>query len=130
MRQGREGSNFPRVNPVVYQILHVGGAVLLFALTFSAFAAPRPERKKTLLAATGILSLIVLISAFGLIAKLHGNHFTGWMIAKIIIWLAVAAASGIAFRRPEKIPLLSWLTAILGLLAVHLVYTRPLIFGF
>jgi hypothetical protein len=118
------------MNPQIYQLLHVGGVILLFALTFSAFAAPKPERKRKLLAATGILSIVVLVAGFGLIAKLYGNQFTGWMIAKMIIWLAVAAFSGIVFRRPGKAGLFSWLTAILGLLAVFLVYTKPAIFGF
>ncbi|MGH8020801.1 MAG: hypothetical protein ACREIA_21445 [Opitutaceae bacterium] len=118
------------MNPQIYQILHVGGVILLFALTFSAFASPRPERRKRLLAATGILALVVLVAAFGLIAKLYNNQYTGWMIGKMIIWLAIAAFTGIAFRRPGKATLLSWLTAILGLLAVYLVYFKPVIFGF
>ncbi|BET67455.1 hypothetical protein ASA1KI_23730 [Opitutales bacterium ASA1] len=118
------------MSPLFYQILHVGGVILLFGLTFSAFADPRPERKKKLLMVTGILSLVVLVAAFGLISKLHGNNFTGWMIAKIVIWLAVAAFSGIVFRRPGKAKLFAWLTAVLGVLAVYLVYARPVIFGF
>ena len=118
------------MNPQIYQLLHVGGVILLFALTFSAFAAPRPERKRLLLATTGILSIVVLVAGFGLISKIYANEFTGWMIAKMIIWLAVAAFSGMVFKRPVKAGLFSWLTAILGLLAVYLVYMKPVIFGF
>ncbi len=120
------------MNAQTYHLLHVGGVILLFALTFSAFASPRPERKRKLLAGTGILALIVLIAGFGLIAKVYGNHFTGWMIVKMVIWLAIAAFTGVVFRRPGKAKFFSWLTAILGLLAVYLVYFKPfnqVIFG-
>ncbi len=118
------------MSALTYQILHVGGVLLMFGLTFSCFAAPRPERKRLMLSITGLLAVVVLVGGFGLVARLHGNQFTGWMVAKIVVWLAVAAMGGIAFRRPHFAGLFAWITAILGLIAVVLVYTRPSIFGF
>jgi hypothetical protein len=113
------------MSPLFYQVLHVVSVLLLFGLTFAAFANPVPSRKRTLLIGQGIAAVVALVSAFGLIAKVHGNTFHGWMFVKIGVWLAVAAMGGMVFRRPHKAGLFAWLTAALGAVAVYMVYARP-----
>jgi uncharacterized membrane protein SirB2 len=113
------------MSPLTYQILHVVSVLLLFGLTFSAFANPQPSRKRMLLIGQGIAALVALISAFGLIAKIHANQFQGWMFVKLGVWLVVAALGGIVFRRPQKAGLFAWITAVLGAVAVYMVYARP-----
>jgi hypothetical protein len=115
---------------LIYQWLHVGGVILFLAVAFSAFAAPTQGRKKKLLILSGILALVVIVAAFGLIARVHGNNFTGWMVAKIVIWLVIAALSAMVFRRPSLAGVFSLATAALALVAVYLVYSRPVLLGF
>lgn len=113
------------MNPQIYQLLHVTSVILLFALTFSAFADPRPERKRRLVIATGILAVIVFVAGWGLIEKIYQRQIAGWMIVKMVVWLAVAALGGIVFRRPQLAGIFAWITAVLAAIAVLMVYVRP-----
>ena len=110
------------MSPLVYQILHVSSAVLLVAFTFQACAAPKADRRKFLMSVTGVLALVVLVAGFGLAAK-RGYGFPAWMIVKLVCWLGIAGLSGMAFRKPEKGPLLTWVGALLAVVAVVTVYT-------
>jgi len=109
------------MSPLVYQILHVSSAVLLVAFTFQACAAPKPERRKFLMSVTGIMALIVLVAGFGLAAK-RGYGFPSWMIIKLVCWLGIAGLSGMAFRKPENGQKLTWIGALLAVVAVVTVY--------
>jgi uncharacterized membrane protein SirB2 len=77
------------MNPAFYHILHVLALLVLTAQTFMAFANPAPENRKRTLMIGGIASLLMLVSGFGLIAKLYGNSFSGWMIVKLVCWLGL-----------------------------------------
>ena len=109
----------------IYQLLHVFSVLFLTGLTFFAFASPRPEQKRLMLIMTGILSLVVLVSGFGMISAIYQNHFMGWMIVKIVCWLGLSAFAGIVYRRPQKAPLFLGLTTVLLLIAVYMVYFKP-----
>lgn len=112
------------MNPSIYYVLHVGSIILLTAYTFSAFANPNPERKKGIMMATGILSLIALVAGFGLLSVNH-HGFPGWVIVKFVCWLALSSFSGLCFRLRDKIPLFQILTILAILLALIMVYFRP-----
>ncbi len=117
------------MSPLVYQIAHVLSAILLVAFVISACADPKPERKKMTMIVTGILSLLVIVAGFGLISKLYGNEFKGWMYAKGVVWLILAALSGLAFRRSTFAGLFMIVAIGLAAAAVYLVYAKPAIFG-
>lgn len=112
------------MSPLVYQVLHVSSVLLLVGMTFAAFAAPRPERRGATMKQTGILSLIVIVSGFGLAAK-FGYGFPVWMMIKAACWLGIAALSGVAFRKPESAGKLSMIAGLLVVIAVLAVYVRP-----
>jgi hypothetical protein len=109
----------------IYQLLHVFSALFLTGLTFFAFASPRPEQKRLMMIMTGILSLVILISAFGMISIVYANHYTGWMFVKIGCWLALSALGGIVYRHPDKAPAFLGLATLLVLVAVYMVYFKP-----
>ena len=109
----------------IYQILHVAAGFLLTALTFAACAAPDPEKRKRSLMLTGILSLIMLVGGFGLVARLYGNAWESWMFVKIACWLGLSAIAGIAYRKPDKGRGLMLITTAFVLLAVGTVYLHP-----
>ncbi|MHC4378673.1 MAG: hypothetical protein ACYS26_18895 [Planctomycetota bacterium] len=108
-----------------YYILHVTSVLLLSGVTFSALADPEPERKKRHAMLSGILSLLVLTGGFGLMARL-GYGIAGWILIKLVLWLALSAMAALAFRMKEKRGLLIPLTAVLFAGAVVTVYLKPM----
>jgi uncharacterized membrane protein SirB2 len=114
------------MDPAYYKILHVFSLLVLTAWTFAALANPTPESRKQTLIVTGIASLLMLFSGFGLLAKLHGGHLAGWMIVKIACWLAFSALAGIAFRRPALRRTLAVIGFSALLLALVMVFARPI----
>ena len=109
-----------------YHVMHLVSLFCLFGATFAAFAAPEPERRKFSLAASGIASLLVLVSGFGLLAKLQVG-FPIWIVVKLICWFVVSGLAGIAFRKRELVRPLTLLTVALSLIAVVMVYCRPFV---
>jgi uncharacterized membrane protein len=112
------------MSPLVYQILHVTSVVLLAGFTFQACAAPVPEQRRFYMSITGVFSLVALVAGFGLAAKL-GYGFPGWMILKLVCWLGLSGLAGMAFRQPGRGRALSWVAALLVLVAVVSVYAKP-----
>lgn len=110
------------MNPLYYSLLHVFALFVLAAHTFMAFANPAPENKKRTMMITGMASLLVLISGFGLLAKLHGNQIQGWVIVKIFCWLGLSALAGIVYRRPQARGTLAVIALGLILVALVMVY--------
>jgi uncharacterized membrane protein SirB2 len=113
------------MNPAFYHILHVLALLVLTAQTFMAFANPAPENRKRTLMITGIAALLMLVSGFGLISKLYANHFTGWMIVKMVCWLGLSGLAGIAYRKPEARAALSLTAMVLIVVALFMVYLKP-----
>jgi CDP-diglyceride synthetase len=112
------------MSPTVYSILHVVSLLVLTGYTFYAFAAPAETRKKVLMV-TGIASLLMLVSGFGLISKVYGNQFMGWMIVKMVCWLGLSALAGIGYRRREKAKIFAAVAIALVFIAVFMVYSKP-----
>ncbi|MEM6675698.1 MAG: hypothetical protein AAF726_22800 [Planctomycetota bacterium] len=109
------------MDPKVYSVLHVASGFLLLALTFHAFAAPKPETRKKILASTGVLSLLMLVGGFGLMAR-KGYDWEAWLIVKIVCWLGLSALAGFAYRMPGKSSLLGWVASTLVVVALVMVY--------
>ena len=111
------------MRPTIYHILHVSSLLVLFGYTFYAFAAPA-ETKKRVMMITGIASLVMLVSGFGLLAKLHLG-FPGWVIVKLVCWLGISALGGMAYRKRDKAGLFMLLALVLAITAVAMVYVKP-----
>jgi len=97
---------------------------VLTAFTFQAFAAPRPEARKTTLLVTGLASLVMLVAGFGLLAKLSLG-FPGWVVLKLVAWLGLSALAGLAYRKPESGKTLAGLALLLLVVAVYAAYFKP-----
>jgi len=122
----RRGVKFLTMDPVYYKILHVFSLLVLTAWTFAAFANPAPEARKQTLIVTGIAGLLMFISGFGMVQKLYAGHFAGWMIVKMVCWLVFVALAALAFRRPHLRGKLSLLGFTALLIALVMVYTKPI----
>jgi hypothetical protein len=107
-----------------YQILHLFSIILLAGVTFAALAAPKPENRRFSLMWSGILSVVAFVTGFGLLG-LGGFGFRGWVIVKIACWLALAALTGLAYRRPDQKMVLTAITVMAILLAVSMVIVKP-----
>ena len=108
----------------VFHIIHIFSVLLLVGLTFGAFAAPDPDRRKKTLMFTGILSMVVLITGLGLMGILHVDKH-GWIGIKILSWLVLSALAGLSFRFKDKIDLLQKVAIIVIAIAVIVVSTKP-----
>ncbi len=109
------------MDPKIYSVLHVASGFLLTAMTFRAFAAPTPETRKSTLMSTGILSVLMLVGGFGLMAKLHYG-WEPWLLTKIGCWLGLSGLAGFAYRSPGRTGVLSWIAVVLVVAALAMVY--------
>lgn len=107
----------------LYQVLHVASMVLLTAFIFQAFANPDPKNRKRTGMITGILALLMLIGGFGLVAT-QKVGFPWWVIIKLVCWFGLVGISGLAYRKPERIPALTVVAIVLILTAIITVYFR------
>jgi len=112
------------MNLNLYHFLHVAGLLMLVGGTFYAFAAPAETRRRVLVL-TGVASLLMLASGFGLLAQMYAGHFYLWVVVKLVCWLGLSALAGLAYRRRERAGLLMGIAAVLALTAVAMVYFKP-----
>lgn len=102
--------------------------VFLTAFLFQAFANPDPKNKKRTGMITGILALLMLIGGFGLVATMKVG-FPWWVIVKLVCWLGLVSISGMAYRKPQRIPLLTVVAIALIVIAIVTVYFRQVASG-
>ena len=91
----------------LYNVLHIIGIVLVMSALggAAAHAAAGQGRgaTRTLLAVLhGVGTFVLLVSGFGMLARIGGMQeaFPGWVWVKLAIWVTVAGALMIPFRRP------------------------------
>ncbi len=106
-----------------YLVLHVSSVLVLMGYTFYAFAAPAETRKRVLMI-TGVAALLILVSGFGMLHRLHLG-FPGWVIVKFVCWLGLSAMAGLAYRRRAQADLLMLVAFVLAITAVAMAVVRP-----
>ncbi len=116
---------------LTYKILHILGVLLAFlalgGLTLNALSGGRGDegRGRKLAGAThGLALLIILISGFGLLAKL-GLGFPTWAWAKLAIWLIIGAMLAFVRRMPQHATFFWFLIPALGACAAALALFKP-----
>lgn len=110
------------MNPLLYSLLHVFALFVLTAHTFMAFANPAPENRKRTMMITGAASLLVLISAGGLMAKMGYSWGSPWVIVKIVCWFLLTGLAGMVYRKPERRGALAAVALTLILISLVMVY--------
>lgn len=110
-----------------YKILHLLGLFLLFAALGAATLRSRTEtRGRGLVAAShGIALLLLLVSGFGLLAKLGIDGIPGWAWGKLVLWLLMGAWIAVARRLESAQALLWWALPLLGLVGAYLALYKP-----
>jgi Ni,Fe-hydrogenase I cytochrome b subunit len=111
------------MSPYIYSIIHIFSLLVLTGYAFYAFGAPAEAKKKVMMI-TGIASLLMLVSGFGLISKVYQNQFAAWMVVKLVCWLGLSALAGIGFRKRDKPCVFIAIILVLVLVAIITVYTH------
>jgi hypothetical protein len=106
-----------------YLILHLSSVFVLLGYTFYAFAAPAETRKRVLMI-TGIAALLVIVSGFAMLGRLHLG-VPGWAVVKLVCLVGLASISGIAYRKRAMADLFMIVAFVLAITAVAMVYVRP-----
>lgn len=109
------------MSPIVYQLLHLLSLLVFTGGVFYGFAGA-PETRKKVMMITGIASLLLLVSGFGLLSKLHANQFSTWVIVKLVAWLGISALAGIGYRKREQAGLFMGVIGALLFTALLMVY--------
>lgn len=121
----------------VYRLIHFLGVFLLLtalggaamrAMLSAGVASSEADRKsvRRLVAAThGSAMLLILIGGFGMLARLDVG-FPGWIVAKLLVWMALGAMLGLAGRLAGRARMLWFAIPVLAFIAGWLAYTKPL----
>ena len=112
------------MNIQLFQFLHVTSVLLLSGVTFAAFAAPHPDKRRTFLMMSGVLSLLVFLTGFGTMGMM-GLGFPGWAMVKVVCWLALSGLVGMAFRMTGQIRMLATIAVVAIVIAVAMVTYKP-----
>ena len=109
-----------------YQIAHLFSVIMLAAGTFAALAAAsaRPETRRPALTGSGVAAAIALVSGFGLLG-IGRFGLPGWVVVKLAAWAALAALTGLAYRRPAQRRPLAAFAVLAVLLSVVMVVSKP-----
>lgn len=115
-----------------YKILHILGLILLFtSLAAIIYGQTQDQQlskstKKYAFIGHGVGILLMLISGFGLAAKLqYFGQLPNWIYAKLVIWLVLGAAIAIGKRKFQWGSKLMLLLVGLGVFAASLAVTKP-----
>ena len=109
--------------PHIYHILHLVGAIFLFVGFGGLLSANGNTR--TAMKFHGIGLLILLVAGFGMIAKLKLSYTALWVLAKMVIWLALGALPVLAKRRALQPGVVVLIAIALGGAAAYLGYLKP-----
>ena len=114
------------MSPTLYSFLHVASAFLLVGYTFFIFASPKlSENRRKAMMISGILSLVMLVGGFGLVARMYENTWHSFILIKLVCWIGLSAMAGLAFRKPQSVRTLAYMSRLLVLIAVWAVYFKP-----
>ncbi|MDX1630326.1 MAG: hypothetical protein R3234_00540 [Thermoanaerobaculia bacterium] len=116
-----------------YKILHLVGIFFLFAALGGLTLRTRsgtgsPEARKLTGITHGIALLVVLVSGFGLLARLqvsHGWLFPPWVWGKLLVWLVLGGAMALVKRKAGWRAVFWFAWPVLGALAAWLALYKP-----
>lgn len=110
-----------------YKFIHLSGIILLFLSIgsilqngiLSKSKAENPSAKKSAML-HGTALLIILVSGFGMLAKLQIHWpLPGWVWAKVLIWFALGGLIAMGYKTPS-LAKKAWILALaLGITAAY-----------
>lgn len=110
-----------------YKLLHLVGVILAFLSLGALIAAARSghvESRRLALRTHGLALLLILVSGFGILAKLSLG-FPAWVLVKIVIWALLGGVIVLIRRQPQSSTLWWVLLPVLGAAAAYLGLFKP-----
>lgn len=109
----------------VYSLMHVVGALLVFAAIGSAIATRGTEStRKHQGIAHGVGMLLLVVAGFGMLAKLEYG-FPLWVIVKMVLWVVMAIMPTLVRKSGASAGLLWSVLAALALVISGLALYKP-----
>ncbi len=114
------------MDPLFYKILHLAGIMTLFTgLAVLLIQGKDGPLRKQALMFHGVGLFLMLLSGFGLMAKLHLSYTAGWFFLKLGIWLFFGAVVALAKNGVLK-GLTGWVVCIVvGVVAAWTGLVKP-----
>ncbi len=116
----------------VYKIIHLLGVFLVLTAIggVSVYAANGGDKdsnslRRSLAISHGLGLVLVLIAGFGMLARIGGSPASGWVLAKVVIWLLLGAATALPYRARSLGGVLITLVPLLAVLAGYLALNKP-----
>ena len=115
---------------LTYKILHLFGIFLLFTALggLTLRSADGGERSRLAGISHGVALLVILVSGFGLLARLGLSHdwaWPTWVWLKLTVWLLLGASLVLVRRLPRLRNLWWCLFPLLGAAAAYLALFKP-----
>ncbi len=91
------------MNTQIFLLLHLTSVILMAGVTFAALADPHPDKRRQFLMMSGTLSLLAVMSGFGL-AGMMRIGFPGWVMVKVVCWLVLSGLTPVdlgGYYRPD-----------------------------
>jgi hypothetical protein len=73
------------------------GGIMLFAINGGQKVSN--SFRKGVMITHGVGLVLLLVAGFGMLARLQIHSFPGWVVGKVIIWLALGAFVGFAYKQ-------------------------------
>jgi hypothetical protein len=113
----------------LYKIFHILGLAFIFVAlggtTLLAYTGGDPGRGKKLAGmAHGLGLLLMLISGFGMLARLHLG-FPPWVWVKLLIWLTLGAVAVLLRKKPGLAGALWFALPLVAAFAAYLALYKP-----
>ena len=110
----------------IYKLIHFFAIISLFLAigTLLAFSGDK-KRKKRIMILHGLAVLALLVSGFGLIARLNMHSFPSWIWLKLGIWITLGILTPILIGRKINKKWIWLLVFISGLGAIYLGVLQP-----
>jgi hypothetical protein len=98
------------------------GGIMLFAINGGQKASN--SFRKGVMITHGVGLLFLLVAGFGMLARLQIHSFPGWVVGKLIVWLALGAFVGLAYK--QKLARKLWVVVpLLVVVAAALAIVKP-----
>ena len=112
----------------IYKSLHFLGIFLVFAGLGGACVrglTGSDEGRRLVAISHGVGLLAILVSGFGMLARMGVGGAPGWALAKIGIWALLGGLIALAAKRAQWARMVWFRAPLLGLGAVWLVLNKP-----
>jgi uncharacterized membrane protein SirB2 len=115
----------------IYKILHLLGLTLvvislggIIVHAINGGTKQTNSFRKAAVITHGVGLLLLLVAGFGMLARLGIHSFPGWVIGKVVIWLALGAFVALAYKQSLARKL--WFAVpVLVVIAATLAVTKP-----